>query len=268
MYLVDNQIKELIETKGLIENSSGNNISNICYDLRIENIIMPNNSNDNYRDNTIYQLNPGEVVFISTIENINMPNNLCGIVVEKNSLIRLGLNISSPVYQPGHHTKIFIRVQNISDSIITLEKSMPVCSIMFYELSKTPDTPYNGDFSDEFRFTGVSNYSKELPKTKELDKKVENIKNIEKSIYGNVMLLVTIFIGMFSLINLNINFISSKQNDILLLICYNLISIGSIGALVSFISLLLPSKKASKIILFSISLILLVSAIFLYFFAI
>lgn len=267
MYLVDSEIRDLIEKNNLIENHSNDKISNICYDLRIENIIIPDKkeNKEEYKNNTIYELNPGEVVFVSTIENLKMPNDLCGVIVEKNSLIRLGLSISSPVYQPGHHTKVFIRVQNISNSKIVLEKGKSIASIMFYKLSKSPDKPYEGYFSEEFEFTGVSNYSKELPKIKEINKKVETMENIEKNIYGNVMLLVTIFIGMFSLINLNLNFISSIKNNVLMVICFNLMSLGCIGGLVSFISLLLPNKKGTRIGLFIATGVLLIISIALYF---
>lgn len=53
-------------------------------------------------------------------EKIKIPNNMVGKVVDKNSRIRQGLLTTSPVYQPGHETYIYFRIQNVSENIITL----------------------------------------------------------------------------------------------------------------------------------------------------
>lgn len=59
---------------------------------------------------TPYQLKPHETVFVKAKEGLKMPNNLVGRIIEKNSVMRLGLQVSGPLYQPTHQTAIFLRV--------------------------------------------------------------------------------------------------------------------------------------------------------------
>ena len=88
-----------------------------------------------------------------------MPNNLVGKIIDKNSQIRRGLLVSAPVYQPGHKTRIFIRVTNLSDKDITLNRGEQIASIMFEELDGEPKNLYNGAFVDEYEYKGLSSYS-------------------------------------------------------------------------------------------------------------
>lgn len=50
---------------------------------------------------------PGEFVMIKTKEKLSIPNNITGRIGEKNSLLRLGLKVDGPQYQPGHITYAF-----------------------------------------------------------------------------------------------------------------------------------------------------------------
>ena len=85
---------------------------------------------------------------------------------------------------------------------------------------------------------------------------MKSLENIEKNIYERVILIVSIFIGVFSLINLNTQFVST---DLLTMLIYNLISIGGIGIFVSFIGIIMDNQNKSKwwILLISIVLIIL-----------
>ena len=39
----------------------------------------------------------------------------------------------------------------------------------------------------------------------DIEKKVDTVKNIEKNVYGNVLSIMGIFIGIFSLVNVNLS---------------------------------------------------------------
>ena len=121
MFIVDKQIKEMCKQKKLIiDNYNEANVGPISYDLRIESIIQPNN--DENTELSSFELYPQQTVFVSTMETIHIPDEYVGIVTEKNSVMRQGLMIAAPYYQPGHKTKCFIRVTNISSEIITISK--------------------------------------------------------------------------------------------------------------------------------------------------
>ena len=170
MYLADNEIKQLIEKQSVLDPYDKEKVGAANYDLSIDSIIIPNPKEDSEKDN--YELEPGESVFVSTIEKLKMPNDYVGMIIPRNSLIRMGLSIEAPVYQPGHETKIFIRVTNVSSGSITLKKDDGIASIMFEKLSSPASKPYSGTFKEEFSFKGIGDFHKvKIPKLSYLKKK-------------------------------------------------------------------------------------------------
>ena len=260
MFLTREQIQERIDRSEhpIIENLEPENLGKFSYDLRVEKIIIPSEEGQDPKDH--HTLAPGCTVFVSTIENLRMPNDLIGIVTQKNSVIRRGLQIDAPIYHPGHHTKIFLRVTNISQDDIVINHNSQIASIMFGSLGNEVE-PYDGHFVDEFDYRGVANYPHEIPQASKVDKKIKDIEHLENSIYEKVILIVTIFIGIFSLINLNITFLENA--DLLQMVIYNLISIGGIGIFVSFIGLILNNQNKRKWVILGISILMIVVGIIL-----
>ncbi|SFF03732.1 dCTP deaminase [Trichococcus pasteurii] len=168
MYLADNHILKLIEDSKVIEPFDKKKLGASGYDLTIESIILP----DKKEEVDKYDLNAGQIVFVSSEEILTMPNDHVGLIVQRNSSIRLGLAVAGPVYQPGHRTKVFLRVTNLSSNTITLSKGESVASIMFEKLSCEPSKPYDGTFSDEFSYSGIGDYHDiKLPSLSTLEKK-------------------------------------------------------------------------------------------------
>ena len=96
MVLVDRDIKALVQNGLLIsENYKPENLGSVSYDLTIDNIISEEDIAEEY------VLKPKEFVIVKTNEELNIPVNMIGKIEEKNSLLRLGLFVSGPVYQPG-----------------------------------------------------------------------------------------------------------------------------------------------------------------------
>ena len=74
------------------------------------------------------------------------------------------------------------------------------------------------------------------------------------------MIIMTVFIAAFSIVNLNINFLE-KGKTLLDMLVYNLTFLGGIGVLVTFISLILQHVSTyTKLLLAAISLLLLFAA--------
>ncbi|MEE0700317.1 MAG: hypothetical protein U0M66_07035 [Bacilli bacterium] len=162
MYLTDIDIIEMVNNNGLIENFNKENLGCISYDLTVSKIILPETSGEQ----SSYNLMPNETIFIASEENIKLPNNCLGIITLRNACIRMGLDIASPVYHPGHHTKIFTRITNISNGEITINSGMSIVSIMFCKLNKDVLTPYNGTYTNEFNYQGIGKFHKvDIPKT-------------------------------------------------------------------------------------------------------
>ena len=158
MYIVDKQIKKMCESGLLIaENYNPENVGAVSYDLTVRNIYVENTKKISY------DLEPGKTIFIGTEETLKIPENMIGIVKERNSIMREGLLVSAPNYQPGICSKCFIRVTNISENIITIEKGKKIAQIMFDTLSDVPDIPYNkqanASFNDEYEYLGKGGIS-------------------------------------------------------------------------------------------------------------
>lgn len=149
MIIVDNQIKDLVKSKNLITNYNEENLSSISYDITINEFVDKDN-------NVSYTLNPNSFLYIKTNESLNMPYDLCCKVIEKNSLMRKGLKVDGPLYQPGHQTDIFVRVQNISNEPISLDKNMKIAQLVFIKLDNLPTMTYdkqeNAKYNNENEF--------------------------------------------------------------------------------------------------------------------
>lgn len=200
-------------------------VTNIGYDLRAENFARGSKMEETC------ELLPGESVFVASSEVIHFDSNTVGKIYLKNSRIRLGLTLDAPIYQPGHITAIYFRITNVSSDSITLSKGEKYAMLVFEQLSESPDHPYSGTFQKEFKFSGLGDYkSTYADQIKSLSGKIDDIKSVEKSIYGNVVTILTIFIAIFSILNINIELARTAASTVSFL-AYNLTTIGSISFL-------------------------------------
>ena len=267
MILVDKELRSRVNgTQKLIEGYlSDDQINCVSCDLTVDKVI-----NGNMRDDR-FELLPGAVVFIKTNERINMPNDLLGIVTEKNSIMRMGLKIDAPRYHPGHSTNIFLRVQNISDKAITISKNEEIAQIMFEKLSDIPDEPYNrqtgASFNEEYEYRGFGKYEGEYSnQIRDLDDTIsqakEDINSASHRIYANVLTLMGVIVAVFSLITINYNAATQQVIDLKFLIAMNLSLSFCIVLLMGLIFLFLNSRKHKSLwIVFLILFILLGAAV-------
>lgn len=147
-------------------------ITGIGYDLRTSRVYQ------NGKAASEYQLNPGESVFLESEEVIQFDAQTIGRVFLKNSRIRMGLMLDAPVYQPGHKTKIYFRLTNVSNDVLKIEQDAKYAMLMFEQLDKAPDEPYNGTYQAEFDFKGLGDYkSAYLEQIQSIEGKVKNIQD-------------------------------------------------------------------------------------------
>ena len=132
-----------------MEDFSAECVTNIGYDLRAEQFIV------NGQAAASAVLEPGESVFVGSREKIKLPDDMIGQVVLKNSRLRQGFSMDAPVYQPGHHTRVFFRLTNVSGDELQLSAGQQYTNILFERLSTPPDRPYSGTFTNEFDFNGL-----------------------------------------------------------------------------------------------------------------
>lgn len=266
MFIVDKQIKQMCsQHKLIIDNYNENNVGAISYDLRVESIIEPNGENNN-TEHTSFELYPQQTVFVSTMETIEIPEQYVGIVTEKNSVMRQGLMVAAPYYQPGHKTKCFIRVTNISSEIITIHKGKEIAQILFDELNAIPDIPYNRDtsasFNNEFSFKGLGNYESEYKKElKKIQKAEADLDEKANNIYANVLTFMSIIAAIFSLVTINFEAYSNQEFTKLNILSLNLSMAFIISVLIGLILFFVNKKRSTAVyVIYAIFVIALLAA--------
>lgn len=229
MPLIDKEIRPLLGD--VLIGADERRIQNVCYDLRTASFFSKSARSMEQCD-----LMPGETVFVESVEEIWLPHDLIAMVSLRNSRIRQGLTLDAPIYQPGHKTKVYFRISNISKSKITLKSGDGIATLLFERLSGPVQKPYSGTFQEEDQFKGMGNYESAYRGAMEdLEDKVDEIRHIEKSMYGNVINLMVIFIGIFSLININIQMAASNAIDAGKFLIFNLTTVGSVAFLSALI---------------------------------
>lgn len=249
MFIVDKQIKDMCEQKKLIiENYTKENVGAISYDLRVDSIIEPNGGEES-KEHASFELYPQQTVFVSTMEVIHIPDDFVGIVTEKNSVMRQGLMTAAPYYQPGHITKCFIRVTNISSEIITISKGKKIAQILFEKLSTMPETTYsqdeNASFNNELKFKGLGHYENEYKKElKKIQKAEDNLDEKVNGIYANVLTFMGIISAIFSILTINFEAFSKKEFSWLNILSLNLSMAFIISVLMGLILFFVNKKRS------------------------
>lgn len=245
MILVDKDIRKLIEDGVIYRQDNYSDglmmsaIGAIGLDLHTEYY-----ANVAGHRQTSFDLHPGETVFVGCNEIVKMPKCLAARIVLRNSRIRQGFVLEAPVYQPGHHTRLFFRLSNLSDKVIHLSTGESFASVMFEQLTGEPEKPYEGAFQNELDFSDMASYdSLYKQQMKSVDEKVDALKDMEKNVYTNTITLMSIFIALFSLININIDLAYAKEIAQSRLLISNLVTIGSIAFLVALIKPFVVRKK-------------------------
>lgn len=259
MTLVDKDICALIQSRTLL-NASENKVGCIGYDLRTMYYVQ---KGGDYKNE--FQLVPGESVFVACEEIVHMPNDMLGRVTLRNSRIRAGLALDAPVYQPGHKTRIFFRISNISQQSMKLTKDAEFATIMFEKLESTPAHPYEGEFQEELDFKNLGTYGKKYKaELQDFEDKTASLHNLEKSIYSNVITLMSVFIALFSLININIDLAYAQSIEITRMLVFNLTTVGSIAFLAALIRTSTVSKKKPDFwVLLTLAIVLFAVAVLL-----
>lgn len=231
MILVDREISKRSNSAGLglIDSFDPRSLTNIGYDVRAKYFVVGREKKESV------SLMPGESVFVASVEKINLPKDLLCRVVLKNSRIRQGFAIDAPVYQPGHHTRVFFRITNVSGNELMLDSDDKYATLIFEQLLEEAEHPYSGTFSDEFDFSGLGEYKDIYKKQiREIEKKSEDLKSVEHSIYANVLVILTVFVALFSFLTTNISLFSASASASQFIL-YNFVMLGCISFLVALL---------------------------------
>lgn len=90
---------------------------------------------------------PGEFLLISTLEHLELPNDIVGRLEGKSSLARIGLLVHSTAgyVDPGWKGKLTMQMTNVGRLPITLYARMRIAQITFLRLTTPAERPYGSD---------------------------------------------------------------------------------------------------------------------------
>ena len=234
MLLGDSDIEKLI-SDGVLREARKEQIGPVSYDLRTESF------HKNGSNLAEVALAPGDSVFVSSIENVYLSDDLAARVLIKNSRLRQGLTLDAPLYFPGHKTKLFFRVTNISSDVINLDTSKGLAQVAFERVDGVR-LPYEGAFSGEFNFRGLGDYSdiykNEIEK---LERAKDEIKSLEHRLYANMLTLMAIFAAIFTLVNINANAMSVGSAGMVVI---NLMVLGGFFSFAGAIGLVVGASSS------------------------
>lgn len=102
-----------------------------------------------------YLLLPGQFVLATTMEYIELPDNLTAFVEGRSSLGRMGLFIQNAGWvDPGFQGEITLELFNANRCAIELRSGRRVGQLVFAEMDGAALNPYSGEYQGQRNATG------------------------------------------------------------------------------------------------------------------
>lgn len=119
-----------------------------------------------------YRLMPGQYVTGRSAEFLELPQNILGILTNRNSLAKAGLNAAVSAFAtPGFKGRKTIVIQNMGRVPFIIKAGMRICQISFFALSGESLRSYEGRHDEAL----LSTYSKaDFPHVAEVGENIDN----------------------------------------------------------------------------------------------
>jgi len=152
MFLGMDKLQELVKSIGLVENLSSRELENpegTGFDLRVgiisafsgeEQALLTIDKRKTPSSKVIanitlgdqiVRIDPGQYVLATTIERINMPDFLIGLIRPRSTLYRSGIELSSGQVNPGYIGELTFGFHNASLYPFSLEMGARIAHILF-----------------------------------------------------------------------------------------------------------------------------------------
>lgn len=152
--LSDKRIKEYVSQYGLIDPFDLENLNPNSYDLTLDYVT----SREGITINRDY-IEPGEFMLAASREMVEVPNTIVGIVKNKSSHARKGLDVvlNAGLIDSGYKGNITFALHNTSQSRVYLNPGMRIAQICFFSVDGMVEKPYAGHYQGQ-EGVGVSAY--------------------------------------------------------------------------------------------------------------
>lgn len=150
-------LHELVKKNNLVENlcdREKNNPEGAGFDLRMSEVyelegdgflgveerdtpnvklVAKNDETKSERENS-FTFEPGKYYLIKTMEKVNLPTTVSGIIFPRTTLFRSGLGLFNGIVQPGYSGELTFGICNLGKSNITVSLGARVVHITFHEV--------------------------------------------------------------------------------------------------------------------------------------
>ena len=162
MVLGSDKIFELIHTENLIENlNDGFIIEGCTVDFRLDSIfkhegeavLMEDRRNtgkvieENYDENLCYYLQPSIPYLLSTIEKVNIPNNIVMLIDTRTTMFRSGIILKATYTNPGYSGILTFMAINTTKKPVLIQQGFRIAQAGFMQI-EGKITPYCGRWQE------------------------------------------------------------------------------------------------------------------------
>lgn len=132
-----------------------------------------------------YDLKPGAIITAQSAELISMPSNLNGIITNRNSLAKIGINANISSYiNPGFKGHKIIVIKNEGPVTIKLKPGLRICQLILFKLNNNTIRDYSNRHDENLIWKYKDVASSNAQKQKSIDNALSRVMNesIEKFI--------------------------------------------------------------------------------------
>ncbi|OIN93035.1 dCTP deaminase [candidate division WWE3 bacterium CG06_land_8_20_14_3_00_42_16] len=165
MFLGVDKILTLVESKNLVENLCERELNNpegVGLDLRLGEVFKISGESFlgiteretpkvfsiakfDERKTSQIAIRPQDFYLVKTVEKVNLPENLVGILKPRTTLQRSGLFLRTSQIAPGYCGELTFGLANVGPCNVTIELGARIVHIMFSEI-KGKAHPYRGQW--------------------------------------------------------------------------------------------------------------------------
>jgi dCTP deaminase len=92
---------------------------------------------------------PSSFNLASTIEQFEMPDDCCAMVMDKSTWARRGICVQNTIIEPGWNGYLTLEITNHHWWPVRLIAGMPIAQIVFHKLDEPTEMPYRGKYQNQ-----------------------------------------------------------------------------------------------------------------------
>lgn len=144
MVISDSKLENYLSSGKLLRNADNSKIQPSSYDLRVGTFYKPNTPLKGVGQNSEVIVNPGQMITIHTLEEFDLPNDICAFVYPMNRLSSKGFLVINPGHiDPGFKGPITVVAINVNKNPITIYYEQDIITATFHKLDSSSASPYS-----------------------------------------------------------------------------------------------------------------------------